>query len=169
MNVWRSGIRLWSRARSRTSSSDGSMISSLSAATLKEDLFRVAQRAAAPVEQHRQVVEHVGRLVVDAVVGLLARRARDLLGLLHDLLADPRRVVEQLDGVGALGPLRRAVAQRALQAGQRLVRGRRLELAVVKARPFARVAGRAGGLDERQQRVAVAVEAEGTDALDVAR
>src|SRR4051812_46139233 len=130
MNVWRSGIRLCSRASSRTSSSDGSITSSDSAATLKEDLFGVAQRAAAAVEQHGQVVEDVRRLVVDAVVGLLARGAGDLLGLLHDLRADARRVVEQLDGVGALGPRGRAVAQRALQAGQRLVRGSRLEFAV---------------------------------------
>ena len=125
--------------------------------------------AAARVQQHGEVVEHVGGLLVDALVGLLARRAGDLLGLLLDLGADPRRVVEQLDGVGALRPQRRAVGERALERGQRLVRRGRLELAVVKARALAGVARRAGGLDERQQRVAVAVQAQRPDALRVAR
>ena len=47
------------------------------------------------VQQHGEVVEHVGGLLGDALVGLLARRARDLLGLLLHLLADQRGVVEQ--------------------------------------------------------------------------
>jgi hypothetical protein len=49
---------------------------------------------------------------------------------------------------------------RALEHGQCLVRGRRLELAVVKARALAAVAGRSGRLDERQQRVTVAVQSQ---------
>jgi len=39
------------------------------------------------------------------------------------------------------------------------VRSRRLELAAVKAGALARVAGRTGGLDEGEYRVAIAVEA----------
>ena len=70
-----------------------------------------------------------------------------------------RRVVEQLDGVGALGPLGLARSRSVRSsAGQRLVRRRRLELAGEEAGALAGVAGRAGGLDEREQRVAVAVE-----------
>ena len=54
---------------------------------------------------------------------------------------------------------RARVGDRPLERRQRLVRGGRLELAPVKAGPLAGVAGRAGGLDEREQRVAVAVVA----------
>src|SRR5207247_8153563 len=99
---------------------------------------------------------------------LLARGAGDLLGLLLDLGADPRRVVEQLDGVRPRRPLARAVHERALQARQRLVRGERLELAVVEARALAGVTRGPGRLDERQQRVAVAVEAQRAHLLHVA-
>ena len=111
------------------------------------------------------MVEHVGGLLVDALVGLLARRAGDLLGLLPHLRADPRRVVEQLDGVGALGPLgaARSASVRS-SAGSASCGARRLELAVVEARALAGVARRAGGLDEREQRVAVAVQAQRPDA-----
>jgi len=114
------------------------------------------------------VVEHVGGLLVDPLVGLLARGADDLLGLLHHLLADPRRVVEQLDGVGAPWPLARSRAERSLERGQRLVRRAVLEIAPVKAGALARVAGGAGRLDERQQRVAVAVQAKRSHDLHVA-
>src|SRR4051812_20671713 len=170
MNVWRSGMRLWSRASSRTSSSDGSTISSrVSVPALNEHLFGVAQRAAAAVQQDGQVVEDVGGLVVHALVGLLARRAGDLLGLLHDLRADQRRIVEQLDRVGAGRALRRTRAQRPLEARQRLVGRRRLEVAAEEAGALAGVAGRAGGLDEREQGVAVAVQAQRADGLRVAR
>ena len=122
----------------------------------------------AAVEQHGQVVEDVGRLLVDAVVGLLAGGAGDLLGLLLDLRADARRVVEQLDGVGAARALALAVDERPLERGERLVRRGRLRVAVVEAGPLAGVAGRAGGLDEREQRVAVAVQAQRADVLEVA-
>ena len=71
------------------------------------------------------MVEQVGGLFGDPLVGLLARGADDLLGLLLDLLADQLRVVEQLHRVAALGPLGRAAAQRPLQRRQRLVRDRR--------------------------------------------
>src|SRR6266508_3136048 len=98
MKVWRSATRLCSRASARTSSSDGSTRSepdppTRSAATAIEDLLGVRQCAPARVQQHGQVVEDVGGLLVDAVVALLARRPRDLLGLLPHLRADPRRVV----------------------------------------------------------------------------
>ncbi len=115
------------------------------------------------------MVEDVGGLVVDAVVGLLACGAGDLLGLLLDLLADERRVVEQLRGVGALGalaPARRRTCAGA-RAAPRAARGGS-SVAVVEAGALARVAGRAGGLDEREQRVAVAVDAQRADLLDVA-
>ena len=59
--------------------------------------------------------------------------------------------------------------ERALEHRQRLVRGGRLELSVVKAGALARVARRAGRLDEREHGVAVAVEAQRLDRLRVAR
>src|SRR4051794_30741050 len=113
MNVWRSGIRLCSRASARTSSRSGST-SRLpgSTPTANQDLLSVAERAAAGVQKHAQVVEHVGGLFVDALVGLLARGAGDLLGLLLHLLADQRRGVEQLDRVLALRTGARAGAPR---------------------------------------------------------
>src|SRR3954452_8503884 len=136
MNVWRSGTRSWSRASSRTSSSEGSIRSECCSATaLTQHLRGVGQPPVARAQQHEQVVEDVGGLAVDALVGLLARGAGDLLGLLHDLLADAGRVVEQRDGVRALRALAGAVVERALERGQRLVRRRRLEVAVVEARP----------------------------------
>src|SRR3954449_1323599 len=162
-------MRLWSRASSRASSRLGRTAgAAASAATAKQDLLGVREIAAAAAQQNRQVVEDVGGLLVDAVVGLLARGARHLLRLLHDLLADERRVVEQLHGVGALGTLALAVDQRALEVGQRLVRRADARLAVVEARPLARVACRPGRLDEGEQGVAVAVHAQRADLLDIA-
>ena len=67
------------------------------------------------------------------------------------------------------GRSRRAVGERALEHRQRLVRRGRLELAVVEARALAGVAGRPGRLDEREHRVAVAVQAQRADRLGVAR
>ena len=72
-----------------------------SAATAIEYAFGVGEAEPAGVQQHRQVVEHVGGLLGHALVGLLAGRAGDLLGLLLDLGADQRGVGEQLGGVGA--------------------------------------------------------------------
>src|SRR4051812_49850362 len=113
MKLWRTGTRLCSRASARTSSRLGATGSAAgSAATAIEDLLRVGQAAVAAVEQDRQVVQDVGRLLVDAIVGLLARGARDLLGLLLDLRADARRVVQDLDGVQARPPLPPANRQR---------------------------------------------------------
>src|SRR3954469_4837789 len=165
MKLWRSGTRSWSRASARTSSSDGSMCSAAaSAATAIEHLQRAGDRAVARPQQHEQVVEDVGRLGVDALAGLLARGARDLLGLLLDLLADVGGVVEQGDGVGALGTLGLAGQERALQRGEHLER-RGVHVAAVKARALAGVAGRARGLDQRDERVAVAVVAQALDGL----
>src|SRR4051794_40297597 len=170
MNVWRTGTRLCSRASARTSSRPGETGSAAgSAATAIEHLLRVSEAAVAAVEKDRQVVQDVGRLLVDAVVGLLAGGARDLLGLLLDLRADAGRVVEQLDRVGALRALRLSLPERSLEGGERLVRRRRLGVAVVEAGARAGVARRAGGLDEGEQRVAVAVESQGLHVLDVAR
>src|SRR3954453_13797681 len=170
MKLWRTGTRLCSRASARTSSRLGETGSAAgSAATAIEHLLRLLERAVAAVEEHNQVVEDVGRLLVDAVVGLLAGGARDLLGLLLDLRADARRVVEELDGVRACGAGLLAVSQRSLELRERLMRRGRLDLAVVEARARAGVAGGAGGLDEGEERVAVAVEAQGPDRLGVAR
>ena len=65
---------------------------------------RVGERQRAAGEQHREVVEDVGRFVGDALVGLLARGARNLLRLLLHLLADQGRVGQQRGGVGAVRP-----------------------------------------------------------------
>ena len=99
MNVWRRGTRLCSRASSRdlheaSRSSAGAGVARGrsaapgSAATAIEHLLGVGQRAAAAAQQHREVVQDVGGLLVHALVGLLARGASDLLGLLLDLRAD---------------------------------------------------------------------------------
>src|SRR6476620_5323167 len=116
MNVWRSATRLCSLASSRTSSSDGSTANCrCSAAAPTQHLLGPGEVVAARAQQHQQVIEHVGGLLVDALVALLARGAGDLLGLLHHLLADERGVLEQLHGVGARGTLGGALGQRALQ------------------------------------------------------
>src|SRR3954453_1521910 len=125
-----------------------------SAATAIEYAFRVGEAEPAGVQQHRQVVEHVGGLLGHALVGLLAGGAGDLLGLLLDLGADQRGVGEQVGGVGALRRAGLARLDGPLERGQRLVRGG-VELALVEAGPLAGVAGGAGGLDEREDRVGV--------------
>src|SRR3954454_905894 len=107
MKRLRSAITLCSRASSRTSSSDGSTPSEAdSTAAAIEHLLGVGKRAVAPAQQDRQVVQDVCGLVVHPLVGLLARGARVLLGLLGDLLAGQLRVVEQPHGAGALRALR---------------------------------------------------------------
>src|SRR3954452_17304490 len=111
-----------------------------SAATANENLFGVGEREPAGVQQHREVVEDVGGLLGHALIRLLARGARDLLGLLLDLGADRGRVAEQGGGVGALRPLGGARRDRALERGERLVGRGRLECAPVEARALARVA-----------------------------
>src|SRR5919199_189412 len=80
-NVCSTGTRLCSRAASRAASSVGLC----SATAGSENLLGVGQRQPAAAQQHRQVVEHVGGLLGDALVGLLARGARDLLRLLLHL------------------------------------------------------------------------------------
>src|SRR3954451_12717978 len=74
-----------------------------SAATANEHPLGVGEREPAGVQQHGEVVEEVGGLLGHALVLLVARGARHLLGLLLDLRADPGRVGEQRGGVGALG------------------------------------------------------------------
>src|ERR671918_719548 len=83
-------------------SQTGTRLCVVSATPGKQDLLGVGEAEAARAQQHGQVVEHVGGLLGHALVALLARRARHLLGLLAHLLADPRRVGEQLRGVAAL-------------------------------------------------------------------
>src|SRR5918998_667098 len=94
------GIRLWSPSSARAWSSVGDT-SRCSATAANEDLLGVGEAQAAALEQHREVVQDVGGLLGHALVGLLARGASDLLGLLLDLLADERRVREELGRVGA--------------------------------------------------------------------
>src|SRR3954471_19329766 len=139
-----------------------------SATAVKEHPLGVGEREPAGAQEHGEVIDDVGRLLGHALVALLAGGAGLLLGLFAHLLADPRRVGEQLGRVGARGLPGRAPAQRPLEAGERLVRRGRLELAVVEARPLAGVAGRAGGLDQREDGVAVAVQAQCPDRLRVA-
>src|SRR3954464_11360340 len=124
--VCQTGTRLYSAAASRTASSPGE---TSSATAGSEDLLGVGEGQAARAQQDRQVVEDVGRLLGDALVALLAGGARDLLGLLGDLLADERRGGEGAGGVGAAGVAAGGTGgDRALEPGQDLVRRRRLEL-----------------------------------------
>src|SRR3954447_11317310 len=157
MKVWRSGTRLYSRASSRTRSRPG--VSSRSATTLIEHLERVGEAQPAPGQQHGEVVEQVGGLLGHALVRLVARRARDLLGLLLDLRADARRVGEQLGGVAAGRAGGPSLVDGALERGQRLGR-LGAHVAAVEAGALAGVAGGAGRLDQRQQGVLVAVVAQ---------
>src|SRR5829696_880079 len=86
MKVSQTGTRLWV----------------VSATPLTEDLFGIRETEPARAQQDRQVVQDVGGLLGHALVGFLACRARDLLGLLHHLLTDRLRVGKQRRGVGAL-------------------------------------------------------------------
>src|ERR1700689_2611721 len=105
MKLKRSGIRSCSRASTRACSRLGATLAAIPAgalgATAIEHPLGVGERPSAAAQQHEQVVEHVRRLFVDTLVGLLARGASDLLGLLHHLLTDPRRILEHLDRVRA--------------------------------------------------------------------
>src|ERR1700754_3111006 len=110
MKVWQTGIRLCSAASARASSTPG-VTAIWSAATGKQDPLGVGQLQPARPQQHGQVVEDVGSLLGDALLGLLAGGARHLLGLFTDLLAGEGRVGEQPRGVGPRrvaggGPLR---------------------------------------------------------------
>src|SRR5580704_10065148 len=112
MNVSRTGIRLWEsagasadalptglivctrRACYRQRSSCARSASATGEAhrahtphplptALIEHTLGVGQRPPTAVQQHEQVVQEVGSLFIDTLVALLARRASDLLGLLH--------------------------------------------------------------------------------------
>src|SRR4051794_7353950 len=103
ITVWVIGIRRWPGsppASVRTSSSEGvtfpmTEVRSLAAAAI-ERLRGVAERQAAGGEQHLEVIQDVRRLLGDALVGLLADGAGDLLGLLLDLVAGEARIGQQL-------------------------------------------------------------------------
>src|SRR4051812_47641188 len=169
MKVWRTGTTVWSPARARTSSSPGSTSIPWSAATAIELLERPLEREPARREQNREVEEHVGRLRVQAVVRLALRRACLLVGLLAHLLADVGRIGEQAGGVARLGVTAVPPGRnRALERRQRLV-GRELHFAAEEARALPGVARRPGRLDQRQQRVGVAVVAKRANLLHVAR
>src|SRR5256885_10126684 len=117
MNVCRSGTSVCSRASSRTSSRLGpTSRSAVSAATAIQLLERVLERQAARGQQDGEVVEDVGGLLAHALVRLLARGARDLLGLLADLVADLGRVGQQPCRIALLGPAPPALLDRALHA-----------------------------------------------------
>src|SRR4051794_36535951 len=123
MKVWRSGTSECSAANARASSRLG-RISTESAATGIQHLVGVREHQVARGQQDSQVVEHVRGLFRDPLVGLLARRARDLLGLLLNLVADERRIGEELLRIAALAGVRAAVADDPLERRQRLVRCR---------------------------------------------
>src|SRR5688572_207933 len=165
MKVCRSGTSECDFASSRTSSSDG--VSSRSTATAIQHLVRVAELHAPLGQQDGQVVEHVRRLLGKALVALLAGRARDLLGLLLDLLPGELAVGEEPGGVALRGSGFAPLGDRALERRERLAR-HRLQLAVVEAGARAGVAGGPRGLDEGEDRVLVAVEADLLQTLHVA-
>src|SRR5918998_3379667 len=100
------GTRLCRAESSRTSSRLGRTpsFSSFSAATPTQHLLRVGEAQPARAEQHGEVVEHVGGLLGDPLVGLLPRGTGDLLGLLLHLLADERRGRQRQGGGGAPPP-----------------------------------------------------------------
>src|SRR4051794_13043444 len=81
MNECVIGTRLWSPCSARVSSSVG-VTSRCSATAANEHLPGVGEAEAAAAEQHGEVVEDVRGLLGDALVGLLAGGAGDLLGLL---------------------------------------------------------------------------------------
>ena len=68
MKVWRSAIRLYSRARARTVARSGSTARSGLATTATEDLRSVGESTPPAAQQHGQVIEHVGGLLVHAKV-----------------------------------------------------------------------------------------------------
>ena len=128
---------------------------------------------AARLEQHAEVVEQVGGLLAQPLVGLLAagarRPPRPPPRPSRRSRSGPAR--KQLGGVAALGHAR-AAARRACaraRAAPRAAPTPRLAERAVEAGALARVAGGAGRLDQRQQRVGVAVVAQRAQPLDVAR
>src|SRR4051794_27413657 len=165
MKVWRSGTNVCSLASSRTSSSEG--VSSGSTATAIQHLVRVAQLHAALGHQDGQVVQDVRGLLGQPLVRLLARRAGHLLRLLAHLRPHELAVGEETRGVAVLRRRGAPLRDRPLERGERLA-GHGVELPVVEARALAGVAGGSGRLDEREDRVLVAVEAQLLHALDVA-
>src|SRR6266511_2100058 len=104
-NDMRTGIAFPSRASSRARSRLGSTPTPTSAATAIERLEHGRHRHPAREQEHLEVVEDVGGLLGKTFLGLRVGRAGGLLGLLAQLGADPRRVVQKLDGVGAGRPL----------------------------------------------------------------
>src|SRR3954468_19504655 len=168
MKVWRSGTSVYSRASSRTSSSDGpTSIPASSAATAIEDLERIRQRQASRGQQHVEVIEHVGGLLAHALVRLVPRGPGALLALLLHLGPREGGIGKQARRVALARARAPPLGDRPLEHRQCLVR-RPPELAVVEARALARVTGRTAGLDEREQRVGIAVVAQLADRLDVA-
>src|SRR5918999_4513288 len=107
-------------------SQTGTRLCVVSATSGKQGLLGVGEAEPARAQQHGQVVEHVGRLLDDPLVALLAGGAGHLLGLLLDLLPNARGLGQQLGGVRALWLLGGARRDRPLEARQRLVRRRRL-------------------------------------------
>ncbi len=115
------------------------------------------------------MVEHVGGLLGDTLVGLLPRCAGNLLGFLLHLGPDQLGIGEQRRGVRPVRPLGGARRDRPLERRKHLVRRGRLEVAAVEAGPLAGVTGGSRGLDERQQGIAVAVDPQCAERLGVPR
>src|ERR1700692_4273392 len=105
MKLCRSGIRLCSGASARASSRLGWIASAAGApsapgalcATAIEHPLGVDERPFPAAQEDEQVGEDIRGLFVEALERFLAGCTNDLLGLLHHLLADPLRIVEQLD------------------------------------------------------------------------
>src|SRR6185312_349428 len=112
MNVSRRGIKLWALAASGAAALPAALI---------EHALRVGQRETSAVKQDEQVIEQVGGLFANTPIALLTSGAGHLLGLLHHLLADTSRVIEQLHCVGVRRALPRTRTQSTLQRGQRLM------------------------------------------------
>src|SRR2546423_4444835 len=121
MNVWRRRTSEWSRASARACSSVGA-ISSLvaSAATAIQLLVGVGERESTRRHEDREVIQDVRRLLAKALVGLAGGGAGHLVGLLSHLLADARRVRDQLRRVAPLGPLVAAARHGTLERRQGL-------------------------------------------------
>src|SRR3984885_5936731 len=132
-------------------------------ATAIENPLGIGNAQAAAAQQHGEVIDDVGRLLGDALIGLLASRPNDLLRLLLDLGSDEAWVIEALRGVRARGPGRRALGDRPLERRERLVTRLEFDVPPVKAGVLAGVTARTGRFDEREQRVGAGAVADRND------
>ena len=170
MNVSRTGIRLCSRASSRTSSSDGRRPAGRASAlaTAIEHPLGVGERQPAA----RGAAPRGGRARRRPPRRRARRTPRGRRGRPPRPPPAPSRrsargSASSARRVGALRPCRRPRRRSSARAPAAPRAAPRLELAAVKAGPLAGVAGGPGRLDQREQRVAVAVVADRLDRLRV--